>query len=397
MLLATSLIARLPLAALGIALLVHAQHLTGSFATGGAVTGAYAAGCGVGGPLLARLVDRGSHSVVLITSACASAVLLGLVAALPTGVAAGWLVASATMLGLLTPPIGSCVRALLPHLVANPAALRSAYALESSALELTFVFGPPLALGLGAAWSTGAALASAGVVLAGATVAFAVSPHSKRPSPRWGGTGPGCLRPPAMRVLVLTLLAIGVLFGSVEIGVVAAAAPLGGSGVAGLLLGAWGAGSLAGGLLSARRGGTQRSRGLIHLVTALALTHATLAACSTNRLALAALLVVAGATIAPTYASLYALVEHLTPPGTITEAFAWLATAIVVGESAGAAGAGMLAGRFTPAATFVLAGAAGLLAVALLAAGARSLHRALKQTYPRRTFEPTDLPSVAAA
>ncbi len=369
MLLATSLIARLPLAALGIALLVHAQHLTGSFATGGAVTGAYAAGCGVGGPLLARLVDRGSHSVVLITSACASAVLLGLVAALPTGVAAGWLVASATMLGLLTPPIGSCVRALLPHLVANPAALRSAYALESSALELTFVFGPPLALGLGAAWSTGAALASAGVVLAGATVAFAVSPHSKRPSPRWGGTGPGCLRPPAMRVLVLTLLAIGVLFGSVEIGVVAAAAPLGGSGVAGLLLGAWGAGSLAGGLLSARRGGTQRSRGLIHLVTALALTHA----------------------------SLHALVEHLTPPGTITEAFAWLATAIVVGESAGAAGAGMLAGRFTPAATFVLAGAAGLLAVALLAAGARSLHRALKQTYPRRTFEPTDLPSVAAA
>jgi hypothetical protein len=38
--------------------------------------------------------------------------------------------------------------------------------------------------------------------------------------------------------------------------------------------------------------------------------------------ALAAVLVLAGATIAPTYATIYAMVDHAAPAGTVTEAFA---------------------------------------------------------------------------
>jgi MFS family permease len=57
-LLGSSVVARLPLAMFSIALLVHARHLTGSFAAAGLVTGAYAGAVGVGGPLLGRLVDR---------------------------------------------------------------------------------------------------------------------------------------------------------------------------------------------------------------------------------------------------------------------------------------------------------------------------------------------------
>ena len=49
-----SIVARLPLTMLSIGLLVHAQHLTGSFAAAGAVSGAYAVALGVGGPLLGR-------------------------------------------------------------------------------------------------------------------------------------------------------------------------------------------------------------------------------------------------------------------------------------------------------------------------------------------------------
>ena len=41
-LLGSSILARLPLAMFSIALLVNAQHLTGSFAVAGAVSGAYA-------------------------------------------------------------------------------------------------------------------------------------------------------------------------------------------------------------------------------------------------------------------------------------------------------------------------------------------------------------------
>ena len=49
-----SIVARLPLAMLSIGLVVHAQHLTGSFAAAGVVTGVYAIALGIGGPLLGR-------------------------------------------------------------------------------------------------------------------------------------------------------------------------------------------------------------------------------------------------------------------------------------------------------------------------------------------------------
>src|SRR5947208_482191 len=51
-LLAVSIVARLPVAMLSIGLLVHARHLTGSFAAAGIVAGAFAVALGIGGPLL---------------------------------------------------------------------------------------------------------------------------------------------------------------------------------------------------------------------------------------------------------------------------------------------------------------------------------------------------------
>src|SRR5262249_33658080 len=55
-LLSASVIARLPLAMLSLALLVHAEHLTGSFALAGLVSGGYTVGLGVGGPFLGPLL-----------------------------------------------------------------------------------------------------------------------------------------------------------------------------------------------------------------------------------------------------------------------------------------------------------------------------------------------------
>ena len=60
------------------------------------------------------------------------------------------------------------------------------------------------------------------------------------------------------------------------------------------------------------------------------------------------MLLLAGAAIAPTYATVYAMVDHAAPAGTVTEAFAWLATAMAVGVAAGAAGAGVVADHAGP-------------------------------------------------
>ena len=311
--LVSSVAARLPLPMLGIGLLVHAEHLTDSFAAAG--------------------------------------------------------------VGLTAPPVGACARALLPGLVEEAETARMAYALDATAVELTFVFGPPLALGLGAATSTGTALAAAGAILLAGTAVFAADPASRqwRPDETQRPRG-GSLTAPGIRTLVLALAAVGVVFGAAEVGVAAAAEAMHGTAIAGPLLALWGVGSLIGGVLATRLGGgTDSAAGLAVVLAALAAGHLALAAAAGSLAALALTLLAAGTAIAPAYASVYAMVERLAPAGTVTEAFAWLSTAAALGTAGGAAGAGPLAEATGPVAAFVLAGGAGAVATALTALRTRTL------------------------
>jgi hypothetical protein len=360
-----SIVARLPLAMLGIALLVHAVHLTGSYAAAGLVSGANAVALGVGGPLLGKLVDRRGQTGVLILSGGVAGALLCAIAVLPVGAPLPLLVALAVAIGLAVPPVGACVRSLLPALVRDPAAAPAIYAVETSAVELTWVIGPPFALGLAAALSTGVALAVAGVILAAGTAAFALEPASRawRPETSAGGARSGALHVPAMQTLVLVFVAIGVLVGGVEVGAASAAAALGSNAAAGPLLGLWGLGSLTGGVITARLGGGARGAAGLSLVLAgLAAGHIASVAATGSLVALGAVLLVAGAALAPAFASVYAMVERVAPAGAVTEAFAWLGTAMAMGGAAGSAMAGALAESGGPAAAFALAGGAGVLA-----------------------------------
>jgi len=159
-----SIVARLPLAMLGISLLVHTVHLTGSYATAGIVSGVNAVALGLGGPLLGKLVDRRGQTGVLMLGGCLAGALLCALAALPVGSPAAVLVVLAAAIGLAMPPLGACMRSLLPSLVRDASAAPAVYAVETSAVELTWVVGPPLALGIAALLSTGFALAVAGAV-----------------------------------------------------------------------------------------------------------------------------------------------------------------------------------------------------------------------------------------
>ena len=379
---ATSILARLPLAMLSIGLLVHAQHLTGSFAAAGVVTGVYAIALGVGGPLLGRLVDRRGQTSVLLASATVAAALLITIGVQPVGAPLALLVALAAGIGLSEPPIGACLRAQLPAVLSDPSAVRAAYALEASVVELTFIFGPPLALCVGALWSTGAALATGGIVLLLATAAFAAQPASRswRPVPAGRRPRRGSLRKPAMRTLVIVLIAVGMLLGADEVAVVAAAKTLGSATAAAPLLALWGVGSFAGGLFAARLGGGARTAaGLAVVLGALTAGHLALIPAAGSVVALGGVLLIACAAIAPTEATIYAMVDHATPAATMTEAFAWLATAMAVGGAVGAAAAGLVVDRAGPTAGFALAGGAGALAVLTTLLRSRTI------TPPRRS------------
>jgi MFS family permease len=374
-LLAVSIVARLPLASLSIALLVHAEHLTGSFAAAGLVTAAYATALGLGGPLLGKLVDTRGQTGVLLASASAAAALLLAVALLPAGTPLGALLALAAGIGAATPPVGACLRAILPSLIEDRGALRAAYAVEASAVELTWVFGPPLALAAGAVWSTGAALGAGGLVVFAATVAFAAEPASRRVRPARAASRPrGAVWTPAMRTLVLVMASVGVLFGAVEVAVTAAAETLSGPAAAAPLLGLWGAGSLAGGIVAARRGTATPGPAALALVLALLTAgHLALIAVAGSLVGIAAVLLVAGAAIAPTFATVHTLVDEAAPAHSVTEAFAWLATAAAVGAALGAPAAGAAVEHAGSAAAFAFAASAGLVAWLLAMVRSRTL------------------------
>jgi MFS family permease len=366
-LLTVSIVARMPLVMLGIGLLVHTVHLTGSFTDAGLVTGAHAVALGIGGPLLGQLVDRRGQTWVLLAGGCTAAALLCAIAVVPAGVPLPVLVALAAGIGFAVPPLGACVRSLLPALVPDPDAVRAVYAVEASAVEFTWIAGPPVVLGLGTLFSTGAALAFAGLVLLAGTAAFAAQAPSRRwrpPAQDEARARGGVLRTRAMQTLVIVFVAVGVLFGAAEVAITASASALGSRATAGPLLGVWGLGSLAGGILATRLGGGARGpAGLALVLAALAGGHLALVAAADNVLTLGGVLFVAGAAIAPAFASVYAMVDRAAPAGAVTEAFAWLNTAVAIGGAAGAAAGGAVADGAGPAAAFALAGGAGAVAV----------------------------------
>jgi predicted MFS family arabinose efflux permease len=376
MLMLTSIAARLPLATFSLGLLVHVEHLTGSYAAAGVVAGALAVAQGAGAPLLGRLVDRRGQTAVLLGSALVAGAALAGVAAVPAGAPLPLLIVLAALIGVATPPVGACMRTLIPVLVPGSERQRRAYAVDAAATELTWVAGPPLVLTVGVLAGTGAALTAAGAVLVAGTVLFALSPASRgwRPEPAGPARRGGALASPAMRVLVLVLAGAGVVFGATEVGVTAAAGSR-----AGLLLGLWGAGSLAGGVLAARLGGgAAAGRGFTLLLGLLGLGHLVLVGAAVHPIAFAAGITLAGSLIAPVLASTYAMVDGAAPAGTATEAFAWLATATAVGSAVGAAAGGSLVDTAGPASAFVLAGVAGLAAAGAATTLGRTVSHAVR-------------------
>jgi predicted MFS family arabinose efflux permease len=244
-------------------------------------------------------------------------------------------------------------------------------------MEMLYIAGPVVIVGGIGAWSlTAALLACAAAVLAG-DLAFSLHPVSRgwRPAPGAERHPAGALRGPGVLVLVAVFAFCGLAIGAVEVGVPATLEPLGKEQLTGLLLGVWGVGSLAASFAVARAGAAaDPPRRLAALLAAWGAAHVAIAL-AVGPLSLAGLLLLAGAAISPTIVSANAMLDHLAPPGTLTEAFTWTTAGMTAGVAAGATLAGAIVEAASPTLAFAALGGGGLLAAVLVRATARSALR----------------------
>ncbi|MFF0412619.1 MFS transporter [Kitasatospora sp. NPDC004745] len=376
----TGLLARLALSMNGVSLVVLLAERRGSYALAGSVAAAGLVTGAIGMPLLGRLVDRYGQARVTVPAALYNVLPpVALLLCVRSG-APDWTLYACWAACAATPNLGGMARARWAHLYrADPAARHRANSLEQALDELCFMTGPVLATALcttvapEAGLLTGATFGAAGALL------FAAQRRTEPPTAaRTAQDAPGSpLRVPGLRVLVLTFLATGVVFGATEITTVAYADALGHRAAAGPLLGLVAGGScVAGllfGLLTPRRApGVRFLAGAAAMAAVLLLPLA--AGLGGAGLGLLGVVLFAGGTAtAPTMVTGMTLVQELLPGRQFNEGMAVAVSGIVVGISGGAALAGAVAEHAAPGTGYLLPAAAASLALLIALAGRRHL------------------------
>jgi MFS family permease len=366
-----ALVGRLPIAMLGIGTVLLVEDRRSSYALAGLVSAAYAAGTALLGPALSRLVDRlGQRRVLPGALLLSAAGIVGLVTLAGTAAPAWTLLACALVMSACPSQLGSCVRARWSWaLRERPAEVPRAYAWEAVVDEVVFVLGPLVVVLCAAADPAVGLLAALGLGSVG-TLAFLALRASEPPVlPVVEGAGRSALASAGLRTLTVSMLCVGVLFGTVEVSMVAFAEQRGSASGGGLLLALVAGGSAAAGLLYGTlhwRASPRRRLLLGTLFLALGLVPL-LFAPSVAWMAPAALL--AGFAISPVLIVAFGLVEDLVPPAARTEGFSWLNSGLGIGVAGGFAVSGAVAEATGARAAFAIAlgGALAAGAVALLA------------------------------
>src|SRR4051812_8565774 len=345
-LLASAVLARMPIGLDAIAIVLFVQDQKGSFGPAGAVAGAFGVALAVTTPLQGRLIDRHGHARVLLPLAAGHALALGLLVGLGlAGAPTAVLAACGAAAGATLPPVGAVVRPLLPELLeGRPDLLSTAFALDSVFIELAFVVGPLLAAVLVSLVAPAAALLAACLLVLVGTATLVGAPASRAwvPSATADRHPLGPLAAPGVRTIVAATLPIGFCLGVTEVALPAFATDEGHRPAAGLLLAFWSLGSGLGGLTyGARHHRGPLARTYVRLALLLPATIVPLLAAPSVVL-MVPLAVLAGAGIAPLFAAGNQLVGEVAPRGVVTEAFTWPVTAISLGMASGNAVSGLV-------------------------------------------------------
>lgn len=364
-----SLFARLPASAAAITLTLHVVlTLDLGYAAAGAVGAASTVGMAVGAPLLGRLVDRRGLRTALALTIVAAAGFWAVAPRLSWAVLLG----AAFVGGVLSVPVYSVIRQSLAALVPAPQR-RPAFALDSMAVELSYIVGPAAGSLLVVQFGSPVAMA----VVGAGWVASGVALWVLDPATRAGDAADDGPAPPVrawldrrlVAALLVTSAAVVLIFGT-ELSVIAAVQGDGPAYAIAAVNAVWCLSSLTGGYLY---GAARRSFPVFALVAALGLT-TLLVALGGPWWSYALLLVPAGLLCAPSLAASSERVSVLAPESARGVVTGLHGSAITLGAAAGTPLAGVLIDAASPAVAVLVIGLAGTAlagGAALLARGGR--------------------------
>lgn len=362
--------ARQPFAMLTLSIVLLVRHTTGSYGAAGAAAAVTGVSMALFAPYSGRLADRYGQRAVLIPGVLVHALSGLALTALALAHAPLWaLFAAAVPTGASVPQIGPMVRARWGARLQGSPLMATAAAFESVTDELTFVVGPLLATALCTTVDPAAGLVTEAALTLLGGLLFAARRGTQPPVSEGGHARvrqASALRVAGVRVLIVTFLGIGSVFGGMQVSLAAFSESIGEPGLNGVLYGTFAAGNMLSGVVCgaiAWKAAPQRR--LVVGYTALALTASVLWTAH-SALPLAGLGLLVGMCIAPALITGYTLVDDLVAAGARTEAFTWLTGAVALGQAAAVTVAGQLEDRLWDGAGFLVPLGGTVLALATL-------------------------------
>jgi MFS family permease len=340
---AACFLGRMPMAMVGLGVILVVSAATGKYAIAGAVSATGSLCYAFVAPRVARLMDRFGQGRVLrplIVAFTASSVAFILCAQLRAPL---WtLFVTAAMFMSTLPSLGSVVRSRWSALLGDSPLLHTAFSFESVADELIFVTGPAVVTILATQVVPVAGIAVAAVLAVTGTLLLAVQRGTEPPAvPRQHRAG-RAITTAGVPVLMVVFIGLGAMFGTMDVSTVAFAAEHHEKALAGLILGTYALGSASGGLwYGARRWQAPMHRRFLITLAGMVLGVAPLWALPSVPV-LFGVIFFSGLSIAPTLIGGFSLIERKVPRGLLTEGMALLSTAIGVGLAVGPPVAGRL-------------------------------------------------------
>jgi len=339
------MLGRISFALSPVAIVLMVSTTKNSFGTAGLASGSFTLAGALCVPWIGRLADRlGARRVlpiVIVINLCA---LLLLVASSHRSAAqiASW----STLAGATFPNFGSYTRTRWGRAISEPTLLTSALSIESVLDEFGFVVGPALAGLLFALVSPQAPIEVGAVLMfvGGCGISATTLPHSAEEKQR---RERGRLhRIKHFQPLLLSLVALGTVFGGSTVSIVAAAKAGHEVGAGGILVSLYACGSVIAGTWY----GTHKWKTPLGVRYAATLAMMSLSTCvlwilrSTDFLWIT--VVISGCAISPTLIAANSFMREIVPPKRLTEAFSFIGAAISIGITLGSVISGWLVNHF---------------------------------------------------